>query len=142
MKEADVLSGTTIVFSATQGTAFTGTVARFTDTDTISTASDFFATIDWGDGTTTSGVVSGSAGAFQVSGTHTYANYKTYNVIVTLNDDAPGTATASVTSTANVAPAVPAIPAPLLSRYGAIFLILVLSAAGLCLIRGDNHRPL
>src|SRR5205807_264972 len=37
-------------------------------------AGDFTATIDWGDGTTGPGIVSGSAGSFTVSGNHTYAD--------------------------------------------------------------------
>jgi hypothetical protein len=39
-----------------------------------------------------------------VSGTHTYAVMGTKSVTVTLSDDAPGTATATAASTANVAP--------------------------------------
>src|SRR5262249_22496601 len=53
--------------------AFTGTVAKFTDTDTLSPPSDFTAMIDWGDGTTSTGLVSGGNGAFAVSGTHSYS---------------------------------------------------------------------
>ena len=62
--------------AATEGTALPGTtqVATFTDTNTSDTASDFTATINWGDGTTTAGTVSGSAGAFTVAGGHTYAD--------------------------------------------------------------------
>ena len=39
------------------------TVATFTD-NSGDPASDFAATINWGDGTTTSGTVSGASGAF------------------------------------------------------------------------------
>lgn len=139
--EADVLSGTPVVFSATAGTAFNGTVAHFADTDTASTAADFLATINWGDGTTTPGSVSGGAGAFQVGGMHTYATSGTFSVIVTLIDDAPGTATATVTSTANVAPAAPAVPAPLLGWYGLALLAFLFCAAGLRPVRRARHRP-
>jgi hypothetical protein len=61
------------------------------------------ATIDWGDATTSAGTVSGSAGSYQVTGTHTYAGSGTFSVVVTFSDDPPGTATAQVTSTAHVA---------------------------------------
>jgi hypothetical protein len=71
----------------------------------VSVAGDFAATIDWGDGTATAGSVSGSAGSFTVSGSHTYAAPGTDTVTVTLADDAPGTATATATSTATVVPA-------------------------------------
>jgi len=100
--EADVLSGSPVTFSAAAGVSFTGTVAKFSDQLTTSGAGDFTATIDWGDATTSAGTVSGSAGSFDVSGTHTYAGTGTFSVTVTLSDDAPGTAMAQVTSTAHV----------------------------------------
>src|SRR6266581_3758372 len=52
-------SGTTV--SATEGAGFSGAVATFTDPDTAATASEYAATIDWGDGSgTTAGAISGS----------------------------------------------------------------------------------
>jgi len=101
--ESDSLTGTPVSFAALAGTSFTTTVANFTDTFTGNAAGDFTATIDWGDATTSAGVVTGGGGAYSVSGTHTYAGSGTFTVTVTLSDDAPGTATAMVTSTANVA---------------------------------------
>jgi len=100
--EDDVLTphGTTIKTKANQ--AFSGAVATFGDTDTANIAGDFNATIDWGDGSTTAGTVSGGSGSFTVNGTHTYTHPGHENVTVTLNDDAPGTATATAHSTANV----------------------------------------
>jgi uncharacterized repeat protein (TIGR01451 family) len=57
---------------------FSGTVATFTDANTVSsTAGDFKASIDWGDGTpATAGTVAAgaSAGTYIVSGAHTYAD--------------------------------------------------------------------
>src|SRR5205807_6780346 len=44
------------------------TVATFTDSNTANVAGDFIATVDWGDGTSTLGTVSGSGGAFTVTG--------------------------------------------------------------------------
>jgi hypothetical protein len=81
---------------------FTGTVATFSDTDTANIAGDFNATINWGDGTTTTGVITGGSGSFTVSGTHAYNHPGHENIVVTMTDDAPGTATASATTTANV----------------------------------------
>ena len=100
--EGDSLTpqGTSISVDVNQ--AFSGTVATFTDTDTANGAGDFTATIDWGDGTTTTGTVSGSNGAFTVAGSHTYTAGGQDNVQVTLADDAPGTATATATTTATV----------------------------------------
>jgi hypothetical protein len=100
--EADVLAGQGTKIKANIHHAFSGVVATFSDTDTANVAGDFNATINWGDGTTTSGTVSGGSGTFAVSGTHQYAHPGHENVTVTLNDDAPGTATATANSTANV----------------------------------------
>src|SRR5262249_39222690 len=56
-------------------TALTGAeVATFADTTGSHVASDYTATIDWGDGATTGGTVSGSGQSFTVTGGHTYAD--------------------------------------------------------------------
>lgn len=130
--EADALSGTPVAFNATQGAPFTGAVANFTDTNTANVPGDFVATINWGDATTSGGVVSGGGGSFAVSGTHTYGASGTFPVTVTLTDDAPGTATATVQSTAAVAINPLAVPA--LDPRGLLVLGLVLAAAALALL--------
>jgi hypothetical protein len=108
--EADVLAAHALTFSANPGQSFTGTVATFTDSDATNVAGDFTATIRWGDGTTTAGVITDTAGTISVSGTHIYATSGQKPVAVTLADDAPGTATATANSTANVAQATNAPP--------------------------------
>jgi len=113
--EADVLSGTPVTFSAPSGVSFTTLVGNFTDTLTAAIPGDFTATINWGDATTSAGTVSGGAGSFQVSGTHTYAGTGNFSVVVTLSDDAPGTATAQVTSTARVASGLAVAPPSLVA---------------------------
>lgn len=133
--EADALSGTPLTINATQYTLFSGAVANFSDTNTGNPASDFVATINWGDGNTTAGTISGSGGAFVVSGSHTYFNPGTFAVTVTLTDDAPGTATTTVTSTATVASA-PMHQAPMLRRFGLLALAIALCAWGALLLRG------
>jgi hypothetical protein len=100
--EADVLTGHGTAIKTKANQPFSGVVATFSDTDTANIAGDFNATINWGDGTTTSGTVSGGGGSFTVSGSHTYTHAGHENLTVTLNDDAPGTATAAAHSTANV----------------------------------------
>ena len=107
--EADVLTITPITFSAVAGATFTGEVATAHDSNLAALAGDFTAIIAWGDGTTTAGVVSGGSGNFTITGSHAYANEGTASAIVRLADDAPGTATATTTSTAEVTPAPPAI---------------------------------
>jgi hypothetical protein len=86
---------------ANAGEAFSGLVATFTDADPKGTASDYSATINWGDGTTSPGTVSGS-GQFAVNGTHTYAAGGFHAVTVSIAD--AGGATAAATGTATVAP--------------------------------------
>jgi hypothetical protein len=132
--EADQLAGSPVTFTVLAGSPFNGAVATFTDANTANTAGDFTATIDWGDGTTTPGVVSGGGGTFTVSGTHTYATAGSYPVVVTLTDDAPGTATATVTSTANVTAPVAAVPT--LDLTGLLALGMILAGAALYRLRG------
>jgi hypothetical protein len=101
--EGDVLTPQAVTLSGTSGQALSNvTVATFTDTDTTSPASDFTATITWGDGSSSAGTVSGSAGTFSVTGSHTYVTAGTDPVAVTLTDDAPGTSTATADSTAQI----------------------------------------
>ena len=90
-----------LTFTANPGQAFSGTVATFTDSDTSNVAGDFSATINWGDGTTSAGVISDTAGAISVSGAHTYATAGWDVATVSLSDDAPGLTTTAY-SVANV----------------------------------------
>ena len=100
--DSDTLTPGPITFTPTEGQSFNGTVATFSSTDTAGQASDFVATINWGDGTTTAGTIAGSNGAYTVSGNHAYAADGTQSVTVSIADDAPGTATATAGSTANI----------------------------------------
>jgi hypothetical protein len=90
--------------AATVNTAegpFSGTVATFTDSNTSAPASDFTATIHWGDGSApTIGTVTGSGGTFTVSGTHTFeeGTFTPFTVNVT---DEGGNST-SMSGTAHV----------------------------------------
>lgn len=103
--EHDTLSIAATTFAPTEGLAFNGAVVTVTDTDTATAAGDFSATIDWGDGTTTTGAVSGAAGQFTISGSHTYGEEGTYSPVVSIAEDAPGAASATATLTAVVADA-------------------------------------
>jgi hypothetical protein len=99
--EHDALTGTGTTL--TENLLFNNVpLASFTDSDLVTPASDLFATINWGDGTTTTGVVSGSNGSFSVAGSHDYAAPGAETVQVTLADDTPGTALAIATTTLNV----------------------------------------
>jgi Bacterial Ig-like domain (group 1) len=96
-------TGTTV--SGTEGASFSGTVATFTDPDTSATASEYAATIEWGDGSSSTGTVSGSDGSFAVSGEHTYADEGSYEIKVTISDVDNEGNKATAGSTANVADA-------------------------------------
>jgi hypothetical protein len=69
---------------ARAGRAFDGRVARFRDDNELAEASDYAAVIDWGDGSTTTGSVTGEKGRFEVSGGHTYTAAGARAVRVTL----------------------------------------------------------
>jgi hypothetical protein len=72
-----------------------GTLATFTDVNPLATTADFTATIDWGDGTTSTGAVTGpTGGPFTVSGSHTYATLGPETVTVHIVDDGGSKATA------------------------------------------------
>jgi hypothetical protein len=98
-------TGTTI--NSVEGAPFTGVVATFTDPDTTATASEYSATIDWGDLTPpTAGTITGpTGGPFSVSGTHTYIEEGTYTITVVITDVDNPTNTATAISTAIVADA-------------------------------------
>jgi hypothetical protein len=88
---------------ATEGTASNGTVAMFTDPDPTSTASEYTTTIDWGDGQSSAGTVSGpTGGPFTVSGSHVYAEEGSDTVKVTITDTDNASNSATATSSASV----------------------------------------
>jgi len=104
--DGDTLLAGTATLSATEGATFTGTVATFSDTTYAGNLpADFTATIDWGDGTTDVGTVSGGGGTFTVSGSHSYAEEGSLNASIVLSDDAPGTAKGTATTSIDVADA-------------------------------------
>jgi fibronectin-binding autotransporter adhesin len=80
-------------------------VATFTDGNPFAKASDFTATVDWGDGTTGPATVSARlGGGFQVTGTNTYRVPDSYPVAVSIADVGGATATATTTATISSAP--------------------------------------
>ncbi|HEX5443119.1 MAG TPA: TIGR03118 family protein, partial [Pirellulales bacterium] len=95
--ENDHLSITATSFTPTEGLAYSGAVAAVNDTNTSAAAGDFTSTIDWGDGATSAGSISGAAGQFTISGNHTYADEGAYAPVVSIAEDAPGTASATAT---------------------------------------------
>jgi hypothetical protein len=64
------------------GTVSTQAIAAFEEPDASDSSGEFAATINWGDGTTSAGTISGSGGLFQVAGGHTYAAADSYLIQV------------------------------------------------------------
>jgi hypothetical protein len=85
------------------------TIATFQDLDTTAPTSNFTTTIDWGDGTTTAGVVTGGVGSFNVTGSHTYSTVGTFTANVTITElTAPnGTPPETVTATNTISVVTP-----------------------------------
>jgi hypothetical protein len=91
-------SGTTI--STVAGAGFSGVAASFTDANAGATASDFSATILWGDGNTTAGTVQANgSGGFDVLGTHTYPHVGNFALSAQINDVGGSSASAGSTAT-------------------------------------------
>jgi hypothetical protein len=85
-------------------TTATGTWASFSDSNLTTISGDYTATINWGDGSSSTGAVTGSDGEFIISGSHIYANDGTDTVTITLADQGGSTFTTARTvySTAQV----------------------------------------
>jgi len=102
-----IASGVSV--NSTEGLAFSGTVATFTDGDPAGTFSQYAATIDWGDGSQSTDGVTGAnaaADAFDVTGSHVYAEEGSYTITVSVSDiDTALFNTTTATSTAVIADA-------------------------------------
>jgi streptogramin lyase/PKD repeat protein len=101
------LHATGKTIAATEGGSFAGVAASFTDDDPLADASNFTATIDWGNNFTSAGTVVKDGKGFDVVGNSaSYAEEGTYSITVTITDidDSHdiGGSTAMATSTVNV----------------------------------------
>ncbi len=85
--DAPLTAGPSITISPVEGIAFNGTVATFTDQDPSGNASEYVATISWGDGATSAATISagptvstpdGPRTQFIVQANHTYAEEGSY----------------------------------------------------------------
>jgi type VI protein secretion system component Hcp len=90
---AQQLSGQVVLRSVKEGEKTTEVVASFSDTNTTDPAASFSAIVDWGDGTTEVGTVTGANGSFAVSvpdSTHFYADEGNDPITVTITGTAGG----------------------------------------------------
>lgn len=83
--------------SATSLRTYSGPTATFVDAASPSgTASDFTATINWGDGTSTAGIVSSAGGGhYAVGGAHTFPSVGRFTLTTTIRDVGGSIGTAS-----------------------------------------------
>jgi streptogramin lyase len=99
---AAVMTTAPVNVLATAGTGFTSEVATFTNANPTTPAADYSATIDWGDLTTSTGIVTrDSSGTFHVTGSHIYANVGSDNITVSIQNISTST-TVQQPSTATV----------------------------------------
>jgi probable HAF family extracellular repeat protein len=86
--QLQTITGQLTLSAATEAVALPGTtqIATFSDTNTNDAASVFTAVINWGDGLSSLGTVSGSNGSFTVSGGHTYARTGSLPLDVSITD--------------------------------------------------------
>lgn len=106
--DAALTAGAARTFSATATKASTPTVGTFTDAAAgQAAASDFNATIYWGDSTQSSGSITKTGtGAFSVSGTHTYATTGSKALTIVVSDEEGKTVTLAATASVGAAPVV------------------------------------
>lgn len=107
------LSLTPLSVSEAGGEGFTARLAQLTDADAAAPVSDYTATINWGDGSTTDvgQFVSTGGGQVQVVGSHTYpaaTSARTYSVFVAVRD--VDGYSVNTTSTVQVGPLSPLRP--------------------------------
>src|SRR5262249_13485308 len=93
------------ILQVSAGQPFSGLAATFTSGDSAATAASFTASINWGDGTTSTGTITANARrGFDVNGAHTYAKAGDFAVSVSVNEKSANAKGAQVTF-AFVAPA-------------------------------------
>jgi hypothetical protein len=89
-------------FSGPAGSVVGGTVATISDPNTSATASEYSATINWGDGTSSAGTITGGNGAFNVTGNHAYTAGGTYPIAVTITSVGTSQGSSTVNDTAAI----------------------------------------
>jgi hypothetical protein len=98
-QQPDVLSAGMSSLTVARGTLLTGPVASFTDANSTTSASQFVATIKWGDGHSSLAKVYGGAGTFVVDARHAYTKDGRYTVTVTVSVAGPISAAATGSGT-------------------------------------------
>jgi uncharacterized protein (TIGR03118 family) len=104
---ASALTTVNVPISAVEGEAFSGEVARFTESDGNTDATKYTAQIFWGDGHSSTGTVVPDANpklGFDVNGTHTFKEEGPETVVVKIADSDGDSASVRTTSIVADAP--------------------------------------
>jgi len=96
------LSAVGVSFSAIAGAPFAGTVATFINADPFGSAASYAASINWGDGVTSSGIITPAGNAFSVIGSHIYADPVNHSVTVRISHVFGFTTSVTVSDVATV----------------------------------------
>lgn len=111
---ADLELVSTSPIDATAGTAETGVLAIFSDANGPTLAGDFFAQINWGDGTGLAGGViavdDSTPGDFTITGTHVFAAPGTYTGTIELTSTAGQSLSIPLTATVTGLDLTPGLP--------------------------------
>jgi hypothetical protein len=107
---SDAALSASCLVPATSSTTFNGPTASFTDQSSTGTLTDFSATIDWGDGSSSPAngqlvTITGGPGTspYTVSGSHTYASSGNFTITTKILDTGGSTITATCsTSTSSI----------------------------------------
>jgi large repetitive protein len=93
--DAPLAAGAPLTIGGTEGAApKRGTVvATFQDANPATSAEDLSATINWGDGKTSRGLLVGTGGIWRVVGSHAYREEGTYRTVVVATDRGGATTT-------------------------------------------------
>lgn len=101
--EADITAQPGPAMKGKTGQTLSGTEATFFDANTSAKASDYTATIKWGDGKKSTGTITSTGGGnFTVTGKHAYSKAGTFTITVTITDVDTSQNTATVTTTATI----------------------------------------
>src|SRR5262249_50206200 len=111
--DAPLTASPATISSVTVNTALSNVLlATFTDGDSSGTTTDYSGTINWGDGSAlgTASITTGTGGAFNVSGTHTYTTPGSFPISVVIKDS--GGAQTGVLTSVNILPVTWTPPTP------------------------------
>lgn len=100
------VASTAVAVVAEEATTFTGPVVTFTQDGGSVPASSFSASIEWGDGASSTGTVTAAGGGYVVSGSHLYAEDGSYPITVVVDNLDGSPTTIDTTATIVEAPLV------------------------------------